>query len=238
MKLFTDGASNTKIAKSEKAGRGYSTLILHLAPAQESGYEVCPSRSEGCTAACLYTAGMGRFKTVKDARIRRTKMWFEDRIAFVAQITKELTAFIKKCKKNDVSPAVRMNGTSDIVWEAVWPELFTKFPTITFYDYTKIAKRCLPSWRLPKNYHLTFSRSEDNDTTVKSILSAGLVNVAVVFDSKDFPQTWDGYTVYSADENDLRFLDPDGGQVGALYAKGDGKKDKTGFVVHQIGGLA
>ena len=231
MKLFTDGASNTKTAKSNKSGKGYATLILHFAPANESGYEVCASRSPGCTAACLYTAGRGRFDATKAARIRRTKMWFEKRIDFKNQIVKELTAFVKKCKKNNVNPTVRMNGTSDIMWEKVWPELFTMFPTIQYYDYTKHVKRCFANYRLPSNYDLTFSRSETNDVEVMAVLRAGRDNVAVVFNHKNFPKTWKGFPTYSADEDDLRFLDPDGGHVGCLYAKGDGKKDETGFVL-------
>lgn len=231
MKLFTDGVSNAKTSKSEKSGKGYATLLLHLAPAKESGYEVCASRSAGCTMACLYTAGRGRFDATKNARIRRTKMWFEQKTEFKAQITKELTAFVKKCLKNDVYPAVRMNGTSDIMWENVWPELFTEFPTIQFYDYTKHFKRCLVTYKLPANYHLTFSRSEDNDAKVKQVLKAGRFNVAVVFDTKEPPAKWQNFPTYSADLDDLRFLDPKGGHVGTLYAKGDGKKDDSGFVI-------
>lgn len=234
-KLFTDGASNTKTAKS--SGKGYSTKILHLAPAKESGHEVCASRSAGCTAACLYTAGRGRFDATKNARIRRTKLWFDDRATFTSQILKELTAFVKRCDKRNESPAVRMNGTSDLLWESQFPELFDSFPTVQFYDYTKHVKRCLEGYSLPDNYHLTFSRSEDNDDKVQSVLKAGRVNVAVVFDSKEFPSQWGGYPTYSADEDDLRFLDPSGSHVGCLYAKGDGKKDDSGFVV-QIEGLA
>jgi hypothetical protein len=231
MKLFTDGASNAKTSKSEKSGKGYATLLLHLAPAKESGYEVCASRSAGCTMACLYTAGRGRFDATKNARIRRTKMWFEQKTEFKAQIIKELTAFVKKCLKNDVYPAVRMNGTSDILWENQFPEIFAMFPTIQFYDYTKHYKRCLASYKLPSNYHLTFSRSEDNDEKVEAVLKAGRFNVAVVFDSKNPPSTWNDFPTYSADDDDLRFLDPKGGHVGTLYAKGDGKKDESGFVI-------
>ena len=237
MKLFTNGLSNVKIAKSEKAGKGYSTLILHFAPADLSGHEVCASRSEGCTAACLNTSGRGNMQSVQDARNRRTNMWFDNRKEFKAQIFTELKAFVKKCVKNGVTAAVRMNGTSDILWERQFPSLFSNFPMIQFYDYTKHLKRCLPNYSLPSNYHLTFSRSESNADNVKKVLKGGLINVAVVFDSKDFPSTWGGFPTYSADEDDMRFLDPSGGHVGCLYAKGRGKRDETGFVVHQIGGI-
>ena len=233
-KLFTDGESNTKTAKS--AGQGDDTKILHLAPAKESGFEVCSSRSKGCTAACLFTAGRGRMDPVKQARIRRTIMWFQERDAFKQAILTELQAFVKRCKKRGTLPAVRMNGTSDLLWEAVFPEIFHDFPSVQYYDYTKHYKRCLKSYKLPQNYHLTFSRSESNDDLVKKVLKSGRVNVAAVFDSKDFPTSWEGYPTYSADDDDLRFLDPPGGHVGCLYSKGMAKRDETGFVLPVLGG--
>ena len=229
-KLFTKGTSNPKIAKSDKRS-GLETLILHLAPFKLSGFNVCSSASIGCIAACLNTAGRGQMTAVQIARIARTKMWFEQRDTFKAQIVAELQAFVRRCDKLGNRGAVRMNGTSDLLWEKQWPELFTMFPGIQFYDYTKHVKRCLGGYSLPSNYHLTFSRSESNQTDCLRVLSEGRHNVAVVFDGKDFPTSWQGFPTYSADDDDLRFLDPPGGHVGALYAKGKGKRDETGFVL-------
>lgn len=229
MPLFTDGENNTKTAKS--AGRGYDTKILHLAPAKESGYEVCSSRSKGCTKACLFTAGRGRMPNVVLGRIRKTILWFEQREEFKRQILQELNSFVKRCNKRGTLPAVRMNGTSDILWEKQFPEIFTSFPTVQYYDYTKHVKRCLANYSLPPNYHLTFSRSESNDLDCKKVLRQGKINVVIVFDSKDFPSEFWGYPTYSADDDDLRFLDPNGGHIGCLYSKGKAKQDKTGFVL-------
>jgi hypothetical protein len=231
MILFTKGESNAKTAKSEAAGMGFSTLIQHLAPAKLSDYEVCSSRSIGCTIACLNTAGRGRMGPIQLARINRTLMFFQDRPAYMVQATKELTAFCRKCDKVGSRPCVRMNGTSDLMWEVLWPELFHKFSDVQWYDYTKHFKRCLPGYALPSNYHLTFSRSESNQDKVVKVLAGGRWNVAAVFNSKNFPQNIFGFPTYSADEDDLRFLDPPGGHVGCLYAKGKGKKDATGFVL-------
>jgi len=82
------------------------------------------------------------------------------------------------------------------------------------------------------NYHLTFSMAESNDDDCVDALVEGY-NVAVVMalgksDAK--PVSWFGYPVVNGDENDLRFLDPDGGHIVALFAKGDAKGDTSGFV--------
>ena len=230
-KLFTKGDSNPKIAKSDKAGRNFLTQILHLAPAKESGYEVCSSRSVGCTLGCLYNQGRGRMNNTQKARIARTVAWMEDRAVFKSQVIKEIAAFVRKCDKLNTMAAIRMNGTSDILWEVQFEELFSKFPQVQFYDYTKHVKRCLTDYALPTNYHLTFSKSEDNDKDCLRVLDAGLWSVAVVFRDSNFPTEYWDRPVYSADEDDLRFFDPPS-QVGGLVAKGTARKDDTGFVVN------
>ena len=97
--------------------------------------------------------------------------------------------------------------------------IFDTFPVVQFYDYTKILGRKV---KQIANYHLTFSRAESNDADVKKALRAGM-NVAAVYDS--IPEG-----MYSADEDDLRFLDPKVGMMG-LKAKGRAKKDYSGFVI-------
>lgn len=228
MKLLT--LKNTKIEKSNKSDKGYLSIIMHLAPYTLSGNNVCPQASKGCAAACLNTAGFGVYDTVQQARIKRTKWFFEDRVAFMAQLKTELKAFVKKCSKLSVKPAVRLNGTSDLKWEELDRGLFTEFSDVQFYDYTKITKRMIRycNQELPDNYHLTFSRSESNDAAVKQVLSAG-GNVAVVFGDK-LPKKWNGVKVINADVTDQRFLDPQHIICG-LLAKGKGKKDNSGFVI-------
>ena len=83
--------------------------------------------------------------------------------------------------------------------------------------------------KMPENYHLTFSRSEEtSDDRMLRILNKG-GNVAVVFRGS-LPKTYLGYPVIDGDKNDLRFKDPKGVVVG-LVEKGLAKKDETGFVV-------
>jgi hypothetical protein len=218
-KLLSTG--NPKTLKGMQ--QGYMTYILHLAPADLSGYEVCPKRTAGCTAACLNTAGRGgMFKpggtnTIQQARIRKAKYFFEDREGFLRDLAADITKAVKQAERKGLVPVFRLNGTSDLSWEKYG--IIQKFPTVQFYDYTKVLGRKVE--HLP-NYHLTFSRAENNDADVVKAVQAGM-NVAAVYDR--IPDN-----IFSADDSDLRFLDPQVGVVG-LKAKGRAKKDYSGFVI-------
>jgi hypothetical protein len=126
-----------------------------------------------------------------------------------------------------------LNGSSDIGWEGLRIDgrnLFELFPTVQFVDYTKIASRF--ARKLPANYHLTFSRSETNESQALELLARG-VNVAVVF-AGEKPKMWNGFRVVDGDLHDLRHLDSRGarGFVVALSPKGPrARKDSSGFVV-------
>jgi hypothetical protein len=61
-------------------------------------------------------------------------------------------------------------------------------------------------------------------------LAAGM-NAAVVFREAMTKETWQGLPVVNGDADDLRILDPEGGHIVALYAKGKAKRDTSGFVV-------
>jgi hypothetical protein len=224
MKLLS--TTNYKTSKGEKLG--ILTGILYLAPAKISGYEVCPMRSAGCTAACLYTAGMGAFSNVQQARIKKTKMFFEQREEFFKLLHKDIKSLIAKAKKENLVPAIRLNGTSDINW--VRFKIFEQYPEVQFYDYTKML------YHLTKdvaNYHITFSKNEMNDVDCKIALERGY-NVAVVFNTKkgvSLPPFWNDYPVYDGDDTDVRFYDPNNHVIG-LRAKGMAKKDNSGFVIN------
>jgi len=228
MKLLSDGGTNYKQAKSNAKGVGYLSSILYLAPHKNSGAgNVCAAASAGCAAACLYTAGRGKMSTVKASRIRKTKMFFDDRAGFIAQLKEDVKSFIKKCNKLGKLPAVRLNGTSDLPWES-WG-IIEEFPEVQFYDYTKILKRMLIFCKggMPANYHLTFSRSETNEAKCLEVLRAG-GNVTAVFASGR--DKYQRFRVIDGDSHDLRFLDPSPRWVG-LLPKGDAKRDDSGFVV-------
>jgi len=130
---------------------------------------------------------------------------------------------------------VRLNGSSDIAWEGIKVDgknLFELFPDVAFVDYTKNPRRF--DRALPTNYHLTFSRAENNETQALELLARG-VNVAIVF-AGEKPAEWNGFTVIDGDLHDLRQLDPRGavGTIIGLSPKGrKAKKDTSGFVIRQ-----
>lgn len=236
--------ADAKTIKGHK--RGYLTGVLYLAPYDLSGRQVCPKASAGCAAACLNTAGRGVYNNVQQSRIDKTQRFFADRNGFIANLVKDIEALIRKAGREKMIPVVRLNGTSDMPWEKFacvrngvkYDSLIEAFSEVQFYDYTKILNRH-KALSLP-NYHLTFSLSEENDKSAVKALAQGY-NVAVVMDVKRKevkPDTWGGYPVVDGDETDLRFLDPKGGHIVALFPKGKARKDEIGFVRKKDGGFA
>ena len=110
------------------------------------------------------------------------------------------------------------------------------FPDAQFYDYTKNYVR-LEKRTLPKNYHITFSRSETNEAKALEMLNLGY-NSAFVFDK--LPTSYKGFKVVDGDKNDLRFLDEKNVIVGLKYKKLTGKGAdnskgiKSNFVIETI----
>ena len=218
--------NNAKTVKGQK--KGYKTAILYLAPSTQSGFQVCPMASEGCKKACLYTAGHGAFSNVQQGRINKTRWFMQDRQSFLTQLKKEISNHIKNCDKKGYIPCVRLNGTSDISWENY--NIIQAFPNVQFYDYTKIYKRALKyvNGQYPSNYHITYSLNEDNKKEAFEILKLR-GNISAVF-RKYLPKEYKGYKVINADETDLPFTD-DINIIAGLVAKGQAKKDYSGFVL-------
>jgi len=213
---------STKIDKSDKYS-DYENFIMYLAPHTMSGVNICPFASKGCAAACLNTAGRGRFDNVQQARLQRTLHYLSDRVGFLRQLRAEVLYHATLHDKI----AIRLNGTSDLNFNPFIRNVAQVVPHVVWYDYTKSVAQAVKALEIP-NYHVTFSRSETNDVDCLKCLSLG-INVAVVFRNK-LPKTWKGFEVIDGDESDTRFLDRSGVVVG-LLAKGKGIKDKSGFVV-------
>lgn len=238
-------STDAKTVKGESLG--VLTGILYLAPHTISGFQVCPKASPQCRDACLYTAGRGIYSKVQKARIAKTLAFFNEREKFMEILVNDIKSLIKKAKKAKMTPAIRLNGTSDIAWEKMacvvdgekFKNVMVAFPNVQFYDYTKVLGRSY-ALSLP-NYHLTFSLSEENDADAVKALAQGY-NVAVVLNigkNDEKPATWGGYPVINGDETDVRFYDPKGGHIVALTAKGQARKmanADTNTFVRRVGG--
>lgn len=238
--LLSPPEANPKVKKNGKLG--VMGWVLHLSPAKESGYEMCPGRSAGCTAACLHFAGNPLYFEAKTrARKQKTLAFIKDRDRFLNLLALEMSAAIKKAHASNMEPAFRLNGTSDVVWErkqfTLFPDVALKigrgvggskidiislFSDVSVYDYTKIAGRTPPS-----NYFLIFSESENNGKEVEAELARGS-NIAVVF-TGGLPERYRGRPVIDGDVHDYRPADPAGVVVG-LKVKGRGRGETTGFV--------
>ena len=231
LKLFNVG-SNAKTKKGDDEDN--LTAIMYLASSDISGYEVCEYASPQCRSMCLYTAGRGTFTTVQQARINRTKLFFESNKEFLELLYKEISLFNVYCIKNEFQPNVRLNGTSDLDFINLKikdnKDIFELFPDINFYDYTKDFNRISPY----TNYYLLYSRTEETTLDeIKDLISQDK-NVAVVFD--DVPEEWNSIKVINGDLSDLRTNDEPGVILG-LKAKGLAKKNKRkedGFVIKTI----
>ena len=237
VKSLLSVSADSKTVKGEELG--FLTGLVYLAPYTLSGSNVCPNaENAGCDSACLYSAGRGKFNNVQLSRLRKTELFHKDREAFMAILFNDIAKLIRKAKREGLTPVVRLNGTSDIEYQNIpvtigqttWPTIFEAFPEVQFYDYTKLPRK---TWY--NNYHLTFSYSglPSYAKTVSKAIRLGM-NMATVFASKDLPATFLGYPVINGDKSDLRFLDDSskGPVIVGLYAKGEARKDQSGFVVH------
>ena len=223
MKLLSNPMVNYKAKKNLKL-KVYS-WYLSLAPSDISGYNVCPMANKvtqgedhklksACSSVCVAHNGNGRYPNVINARIRKTKLFFEDRNTFMSLLIDDITKAIKESEKAGYIPTFRLNAYSDILWENIrvnGKNIFEMFPDITFYDYTKIANR-----KTPSNYHLTVSYF-GNDIEYKKAIKNGS-NVAMVFDTQNnkklpLPSEYNGMKVIDGDLTDLRTKENDGSNV-------------------------
>ena len=230
--LLSKGNTNAKTSKNS-----LKTFILYLAPHKQNdkNVNICPMASKGCISACLYTAGRGKFSNVQTARINKTNFYIYDKEMFVLKLASEIIKETNKAKKNKEKIAFRLNGTSDI--DFIY--LLQKYAQLNiedlkenavFYDYTKILGK-VKKYKNYTNYHLTFSRAEDNNSIAEVALNDG-ANVAIVF-RNGLPRFWRGYKVIDGDTSDILMIYNKNVILG-LKAKGEAKKDKSGFVVDAV----
>jgi hypothetical protein len=257
MKLLSPASSNTKLRKSQ--GAGYRLVSLSLAPADSSGTgNVCPQASAGCRAICVgeHTGLATIFKSIMEARTRRTDFWHASPEAFIRQLKDELRHEQHIAERHGEYLIARLNTFSDIVWEASRYHVPQDFPEVTFYDFTKLHSRL---GKQPQNYTLCASWSEEpkHQAACIEILEHGKGTVAVPFANVGkyvsrlayqqrlprmhrLPGATRAYSVLDGDANDIRAFDriltPAGfGRIVGLRLKSANNHDrdvalKSGFV--------
>jgi hypothetical protein len=217
---------SAKMLHSKKESHQY-TYIIYLAPAKESGYQVCPNATKECKMGCLATSGHAGMELqagtdrIKNARIKKTRLFFEHNEFFMEWVIEEIKKARAKAQKDGFYFSVRLNGTSDIDWQNAMFKgynLFQIFPDVQFYDYTKSVKKYVNK---PDNYHLTFSYTGRNWDKCKALLEDGN-NVAIVFNVKSeklLPAMYKGYKVINGDLTDYRINDAKGIIVGLKWKR-------------------
>ena len=244
--------SDAKTPKGEKLENPVMTGVQYLAPAKTSGVaNLCNFSTNGCEEVCIFKTGRGQMNATQQSRVNKTVQFVQNKAAYMLKLEKDIEALIRKAHRKNMTPSVRLNGTSDLPWERMpfvgkngwrYASILERFPQVSFYDYTKNPHRAKQ-----QPYHLTYSRAETADSHKYSLeLLASGVNVAVVFgitnkkqandEMLPLPKTWNGYKVIDGDVSDVRFYDEQGVVVGLRFktSKGqalDGTTDTTGFVV-------
>ena len=224
------GSSTYKMEKSQKYK--YLSEILHLAPANIGGVNICPNASPECIKLCLNTSGRGQMTTVQKSRLNKKFYFLADRLKFLNHLDHEIKLSYARARRKGFKYTVRLNGTSDLPFERYKLEnglnLMDNNPHVQFIDYTKVTNRLNKKNKIPKNYSLTYSQAENNLKDVKQVLKTKY-NIATVF-RKKLPKKWLGRKVINGDISDLRHLEDGKKIIVGLIAKGKAIKNFNGFV--------
>jgi hypothetical protein len=192
--------TNPKVLKSEIVA---PTAVLHLAPKYRGS---CPAAGS-CASLCLNTAGNPAYLKGKLLRRRLRSDAFADHpAAFTRLLVLEVCRFVSKLWKLQPVIGLRLNGTSDFLWERVPVEicqdladycqaqfglslpvgrfssllepLVAAIPNLRPYDYTKRTDR---DWQAAARlgYHLTLSHGSTSDTFGAAV-SQGLNYAAAI----------------------------------------------------------
>jgi hypothetical protein len=219
-------STSAKIMHSQKFSHQH-TYAIYLAPAKQSGYNVCSHSTPECRLGCLNTSGRagmeltaGKTKTA-NCRNAKTRLFYEQPEFFMAWMIAEIKYYQKRAERKGFFFSVRINATSDIDWQNVkvnGQTIFELFPEVSFYDYTKNPAKFVNK---ADNYHLTFSYTGRNWDLCKVLLAQGY-NIACVFKAKneiDLPKYFDNYPVINGDLTDFRIDDAKGIIVGLKWKR-------------------
>ena len=129
MKLLSKPTTNYKANKN--IDLGYHTYFLSLAHSDISGYNVCPMANKlkageknknksTCSSVCVGYNGFAQiYKNVMKSRVRKTKMFFENRNEFMQLLIKDIQKAINYSLKRGFIPTFRLNAYSDIKYENI-----------------------------------------------------------------------------------------------------------------------
>jgi hypothetical protein len=171
---------------------------------------------------------MGRFPNVQNARIRKTKFYFENRDRFLMAVNTDIIKAVKWSEKQNLTPCFRLDGTTDI---GIAKHFVAQYPTLQFYDYTKILNRIDKAQNIP-NWHLTYSLSEKTTPQQLQQVLATKTNIAIPFTTApDMTSKLWGRELVNADKHDLRFLDGEN-KIAVLKVKG--KIKSNDFIVPNV----
>lgn len=255
-RLFS--TDNAKAAKA--SGYGYLNAVHYMAPATLGGVgNLCSHASWQCIALCLgqYSGQAAMVSDLeldtnptRESRKLKAQLFMRERGNYMNRLARDIVKLDARATQEGLKLCVRLNGSTDIVWERVSFTIDAKtakalrlpayagrvmtlpqiFPAIQFVEYTKNPTRL---GKAPANLDLTLSYSGDNAQACVDALLAGH-NVAMVFHGA-LPESFAGFPVINGDLHDLRHLDRKGGVIVGLTPKGrKAKLDQTGFVVRWL----
>ena len=252
---------STDSAKAAKAsGYGYLNAIQYIAPFNLGGVgNLCSHASHACIALCLgQYSGQAAIvsdlengtNATRESRKLKAQLFMRNRADYMNRLVRDIVKLDAKAKREGLKLCVRLNGSTDIVWERIRFALDQKtiralglpddtrpsatilelFPEIQFVEYTKNPKRL---YGRPANLDLTLSYSAENSVDCVNALLAG-ENVAIVFHG-GLPESFAGFPVINGDLHDLRHIDAKGGYIVGLSPKGrKAQNDTSGFVVRWL----
>jgi len=216
--------SNNKLLgsslKVEKGRDKAYTVVMYLQPADKvASKTLCAgAKLAGCKNECLISSGMLGMTTGQRAATRRTILFLLDTDTFYDRLRSEIA---REYKKHGDKLAVRLNGTSDIDFNA----FVASMPDVRFYDYTKVWARVTKN-KL-SNYDLTYSGSAFSSKAIAMTaraVTAG-ARVAIAFNTGERKGEFKiPLSVADFDTTDLRFLDKPG--LGGLKYKGGSIKTR------------
>ena len=209
--------SSTKVQLGE--GYGYMTKVMYAAAGNLSGFEARPRRTEACTKGCLsIKSGHLAFHFV--GQILKLWAFKYNKVAFNQKVIRELETFAFTKRHDGYERALRMNGTTDLMFTEIWKA--AQNLDIQCYEYTKIPRIVTKG----DGVHRTFSISEDITSLIQGfefVFEGETSSIIVPAKKKEYELATDWLTFYEipwvdGDRHDLCFMDS--GYLRVLKAKG------------------